>query len=80
LSNKGRQFSSGQMTSGNVDFQETEEFGLIRIREILAEFHNVGSDHRCDCAIPCKRKFLSLQSWRSDSKNENKDGFAYFQV
>ena len=66
--------------------REIEEYGLIRIREILAGFQNTGMEKRCDCLLPCSRKFYNLQSWRSDAKNQHEidtgssNGYAFFQV
>ena len=79
-------------TNKTTDDISKEESGLIRIREILSGFQNIGStsssDRRCGCPVPCKRKLVTLQSWRSDAKNKNQlfddeetnKGFAFFQV
>jgi hypothetical protein len=63
-----------------------EEFGLTRIREIVAGFQSTRPEPRCGCQLSCSRKLFTLQSWRSDAKNKNevesgqKNGFAFFQV
>ncbi len=57
-----------------------EEAGLIAIRNILSGFQDIR--HRCHCSMPCRRKVITLQSWRSDDKNDygSTNGFAYYQV
>ena len=66
--------------------EKVEEFGLTRIREIMAGFQSTHPEPRCDCQLPCSRKLFTIQSWRSDAKNKNeletgqKNGYAFFQV
>ena len=87
LQNKTDEFKE-KITQLNPDEppKNVEEFGITRIREILAGFQNTGPEQRCDCLLPCSRKFFTIQSWRSDAKNKNeiesgeKNGYAFFQV
>ena len=68
--------------------RSAEEFGLIRIRELLAEFCQEDLKARCNCKLKCKRKILSMAKWPSQKveKARNSTGsrenhkFAVFQV
>ena len=61
---------------------EAEEFGVIRLREILAGFRTGDPEGRCGCPVPCKQTYFRLQSWKSDTreKEDKNVGFALFQV
>ena len=87
LKNKTHEYHNKLLALGTEEpVLRVEEFGLNRIREILAGFQSTQTKQRCDCQLPCSRKFFTVQSWRSDAKNKNelasgqKNGFAFFQV
>ena len=59
--------------------RSVEEYGLVRIRQILSSFNQFDSPTRCNCSIKCRRNIITLTELPQPNKKVAYE-FAYFQV
>ena len=60
--------------------KSVEEFGLVRIRQLLSSFNQLDSPTRCDCCVRCRRNILTVTELPSIDNKGYEFGSAYFQV
>ncbi len=64
----------------NQDKAVTEEYGLVRIRQILASFHQLTGDSRCKCKEKCRKKVITVTKLPSGKQEESPIRFAHFHM
>ena len=60
--------------------KSVEEFGLVRIRQLLSSFNQLDSPTRCDCCVRCRRNILTITELPSIDNKGYEFGSAHFQV
>ena len=60
--------------------KSVEEFGLVRIRQLLSSFNQLDSPTRCNCCVKCRRNILTITELPSIDNKGYEFGSAYFQV
>ena len=69
LKNKTEVYAKEMNKGKLVGYKSVEEFGLVRIKQILAKFnHENIEEFRCGCPFKCKRSVITINKWPKEMK------------